>query len=153
VQGYTVSMIYLGACHCEAIGFAYETAVAPEAWLLRACMCRFCRTHGAATTSDRQGVLELVCRDSELLVRYRFGLRTADFWICRGCGVYLGAATIDGSSGIINTNAMVDRSMKLSAPYPMSYEGETVAARSERRRQRWTPLRAMNSGVVTIMSK
>ena len=146
-------MIYLGACHCEAIGFAYETAVAPEAWLLRACTCRFCRTHGAATTSDRQGALELVCRDSELLVRYRFGLRTADFWICRGCGVYLGAATTDGSSGIINTNALVDRTIKLSSPYPMSYEGETVVARTERRRQRWTPLRSMKSSVITILSK
>ena len=146
-------MIYLGACHCEAIGFAYETAVAPEAWLLRACTCRFCRTHGAVTTSDTQGALELVCRDSELLVRYQFGFCTADFWLCRGCGVYLGAATLDGRAGIINTNALTDRSVQLSQPYPMSYEGETAAARTERRRQRWTPIRSSSHGVVTIAPK
>jgi hypothetical protein len=143
-------MIYLGACHCEAIGYAYETAVAPEAWVLRACLCRFCRTHGAATTSDMQGALELVCRDPERLACYRFGLHTADFWLCRGCGVYLGAATIDGRSGIINTNALVDRSVQLSQPYPMSYDGETVAARTARRQQRWTPLRAAGTGVAAV---
>jgi hypothetical protein len=134
-------MIYVGACHCEAIGFAYETAVAPEAWVLRACMCRFCRSHGAATTSDQRGALELVCRDPDQLLRYRFGLFTADFWLCRGCGVYLGAATSDRRAGIINTNALVDRPAQLSQPYPMSYDGETSAERAARRQQRWTPLR------------
>jgi hypothetical protein len=146
-------MIYLGACHCEAIGFAYETAVVPEAWLLRACMCRFCRSHGAATTSDRHGALELLCRDPEQLIRYRFGLLTADFWLCRGCGVYLGAATNDGRAGIINTNALIDRTAQLAQPYPMSYDGETVTARAARRQQRWTPIRTASSGVVTIMSR
>jgi hypothetical protein len=146
-------MIFLGACHCEAIGYAYETAIAPEAWVLRACMCRFCRAHGAATTSDVRGSLALVCRDPELLARYRFALQTADFWLCRGCGVYLGAATSDGGAGIINTNALVDRSVQLSPPYPMSYDGETAASRTARRQQRWTPLRAANGGVVTITSK
>jgi len=146
-------MIYLGACHCGAIGFAYETTVAPEAWLLRACMCRFCRTHGAVTTSDTQGALELVCRDPELLARYQFGFRTADFWLCLRCGVYLGAATLDGRAGIINTNALTDRGLPLSQPYPMSYEGETAASRTERRQQRWTPIRASSQGVVTIAPK
>lgn len=146
-------MIYLGACHCGAIGFAYETTVAPEAWLLRACMCRFCRTHGAVTTSDTQGALELVCRDPELLARYQFGFRTADFWLCLRCGVYLGAATLDGRAGIINTNALTDRGLPLSQPYPMSYEGETAASRTERRQQRWTPIRATSQGVVTIAPK
>jgi hypothetical protein len=146
-------MIYLGACHCEAIGFAYETAVAPEAWLLRACMCRFCRTHGAVTTSDVHGALELVCRDAELLARYRFALHTADFWLCRGCGVYLGAATIDGRSGIINTNALLDRAVPLSVPYPMSYDGETSAARTARRQQRWTPVRTVGHDVAAIKPK
>jgi hypothetical protein len=138
-------MIHLGACHCEAIGFAYETALAPEAWVVRACACRFCRTHGAATTSDPAGALELVVRDAEQLLRYRFGLRTADFWVCRGCGVYLGAATSDGRFGIINTHALVDRSAlqaALPAPQTRSYEGESASERMLRRHRRWTPLRS-----------
>ena len=134
-------MIYLGTCHCEAIGFAYETAVASEAWPLRACGCRFCRSHGAVTTSDPCGALELTRRDTDQLMRYRFGLRTADFWTCRTCGVYLGAVTSDGRFGIINTNALVDRPVQLSSPQPMSYDGETAAVRTARREQRWTPMR------------
>lgn len=136
-------MIYLGACHCEAVGFRYETAIALAEWPMRACACRFCRTHGAATTSDPGGALELVYRDAAQLARYRFGLGTADFWLCRACGVYLGAATSDGRFGLINTNALVDRSVALSAPQTTSYDGETAAARMARRQQRWTPIRAL----------
>jgi hypothetical protein len=142
-------MIYPGLCHCEAIGFTYETAIAPEAWLVRACACRFCRTHGAATTSDPGGAIELVCRDIAKLARYRFGLGTADFWLCRSCGVYLGAATSDGRFGIINTCALVDRSLALPAPQGVSYDGETAVARNARRAQRWTPMRATGSSSVS----
>jgi hypothetical protein len=138
-------MIHLGACHCEAIGFAYDTTMAPDAWPMRACACRFCRTHGAATTSDPQGALELVVRDPELLTRYRFGLRTADFWLCRACGVYLGAATIDGRFALINTNTLVHRPAQLSPPHTMSYDGETATTRLARREQRWTPIRTGRS--------
>jgi hypothetical protein len=138
-------MKYLGACHCEALGFVYETQVAPAAWTMRACACRFCRSHGAATTSDPQGALELVIRDPSLLIRYRFGLRTADFWLCRACGVYLGAATGDGGFGIINTHALLDRPV-LPAPQAVSYDGESSTERVARRHERGTPIRAAGSG-------
>jgi len=133
-------MLHLGTCHCEAIGFTYETAIPPQAWPLRACACRFCRCHGAATTSDPQGVLQLACRDVDQLLRYRFELRTADFCVCRTCGVYLAAITIDGRFGIINTNALVDRNLPLGAPLAMTYDGETASTRTLRREQRWTPV-------------
>jgi len=135
-------MLYLGACHCEAIGFTYETAVAPTAWTVRACGCRFCRCHGAATTSDPDGALQLACRDAGQLIRYRFELRTADFCLCRTCGVYLAAITADGRFGIINTHALVDRRLPLPAAQERSYGGETAEARLARRAQRWTPVRA-----------
>lgn len=136
-------MIYRGACHCEALGFAYETALSPEAWTVRACGCRFCRAHAAATTSDPQGALELVARDPEQLQRYRFGLRTADFWVCRACGIYLAAVTGDQQFGIINTHALIGVDARLPAPQARSYDGETAAERVARRHQRWTPLRAI----------
>jgi hypothetical protein len=133
-------MIHLGACHCGAIGFAYETALEVAAWTMRACDCRFCRSHGAATTSDPAGALELTCRATDRLVRYQFSLRTADFLLCRDCGVYLGAITTDGRFGIINTNALIDRP-SLPPTTPRSYSGETAAGRTARRRDRWTPVR------------
>ena len=134
-------MLYRGACHCEAIGFTYETALAPEAWTMRACGCRFCRTHSAATTSDPEGALELIVRDPAQLNRYRFGLATADFWVCRACGVYLAAVTGDPQFGIINTHALIDRGLPLPLPQAVSYDGETPDGRLARRHQRWTPVR------------
>jgi hypothetical protein len=134
-------MLYLGTCHCEAIGFTYETAIPFQAWPVRACGCQFCRCHGAATTSDPHGALQLTCRDLDPLIRYRFGLRTAEFCVCRSCGVYVAAITVDGRFGIINTNALVDRGLSLSAALPMSYDGETAPERTARREQRWTPVR------------
>lgn len=133
-------MRYLGSCHCEAIGFSYETDLAPTAWPVRACACRFCRSHSAATTSDPHGALQLTLRDPARLSRYRFGLATADFCVCRDCGVYLAAITIDGRFGIINTHALVDR-LELAAPSSTNYDGETAASRTARRAQRWTPVR------------
>ena len=44
-----------GRCHCGAIGFSFRTAKTPDQWPLRACQCRFCRGHGAQTTSDPDG--------------------------------------------------------------------------------------------------
>ena len=47
----------------------------------------------------------------------------------------------DGDVGLVNTNALVDRSLPLSAPQAMSYDGETASARTARRHARWTPMR------------
>ena len=74
-------------------------------------------------------------------MRYRFGLRTADFLLCGACGVYLGAITTDGRFGIISTNALVDRPGQLPPVSAVSYDGETAATRLDRRAQLWTPVR------------
>ena len=131
-----------GSCHCGNLRVELETKRAPSDFPVRACQCTFCRRHGALSISDPQGRVTFHVGDERALVRYRFGLRTADFCICRGCGVYLAALTIDGRFGIINTHALVDRSLPLAAPLTMSYDGETATARTLRREQRWTPVRA-----------
>jgi len=133
---------YEGRCHCGAIGFVYRTALKGERWSVRACQCSFCRLHDALSTSDPQGGLAFEAREPELLQRYRFGGRTADFLICRRCGVYVGAQmTADGRvSGIINVHALRTPPSGLPTPVAMSYEGEGASERLERRSQRWTPM-------------
>lgn len=78
----------------------------------------------------------------EALQRYRFGLETADFLLCRDCGVYIGASieTPDGGFGIINVRALTDSISLPSSVEPASYDSEDVAARIARRKVRWTPL-------------
>ncbi|HEU0030945.1 MAG TPA: hypothetical protein VFQ53_09935 [Kofleriaceae bacterium] len=135
-------MKHSGGCHCGAIGFAFETALAPSAWAIRACQCTFCRAHAALSSSDPQGRLAFVATDPAHLVRYRFGLGTADFLLCSRCGVYLGARTVtpEGTFGVINVHALQPIPPDLAAPSPTSYDGEPAAARSSRRAQRWTPV-------------
>lgn len=76
------------------------------------------------------------------LQRYRFGLKTADFLVCSGCGVYVGAQieTPRGAFGIINTLAMTPRPAGLVAAVPADYDSEGSSERLSRREQRWTPL-------------
>jgi hypothetical protein len=131
-----------GTCHCRAVGFDYRTAIAPEAWPIRACQCTFCRSHGALSTSDSGGSLRFVEHASGALNRYRFGRKTADFLLCRNCGAYLGAVTRSqrGSFGIVNVRVLHSLLDRLQEPERMNYDAETLAERQTRRENRWTPL-------------
>lgn len=132
---------YQGRCHCGAIGFRYQTDIAPQNWSIRACQCRFCRAHHALSASDPAGSIEFDAAKPALLKRYRFGLRTADFLLCGKCGVYIGALieTDKGRFGIINTLALLEKPGELAAAEPMSYDGEDVSSRVARREDRWAP--------------
>jgi hypothetical protein len=133
---------YEGRCHCGAIGFVYRTGLPGERWSVRACQCTFCRAHDALSTSDPQGALEFHAGEPELLQRYRFGQRTADFLLCRRCGVYIGVQmeTDGGVLGVINIHALREPPPALPAATAMSYEGESRGERGSRRAQRWTPV-------------
>jgi hypothetical protein len=135
-------LLYEGRCHCEAIGFTYRTALPGDRWSIRACQCTFCRLHDALSTSDPQGGLEFSIRDSGQLQHYRFGGRTADFLLCRRCGVYVGAQMIAGDRalGIINVHALRESPPGRPPAVAMSYDGESTSERQERRMQRWTPV-------------
>lgn len=136
---------YAGSCHCGAIGFRYTTARQPADWSVRACQCRFCRMHDALSTSDTQGELAFSCKDADALQRYRFALRTADFLLCRNCGVYVGAVIeVDGRHfGIINTHALDSAPDDMADVGAISYDSENTAGRVARREERWTPVSAV----------
>ena len=133
---------YAGHCHCGAIGFEYATSLAPADWSVRACQCRFCRMHDALSTSDPGGRLTFVVDDPDQLQRYRFALRTADFLVCRHCGVYIGAViNADGTRyGIINTHALAAPPPDMAPVGAISYDDEDTDGRISRREQRWTPV-------------
>jgi len=132
---------YSGSCHCGAIGFTYSTQIAPADWSVRACQCSFCLAHNALSTSDPTGELRFSALDPGNLQRYLFGLNTADFLLCRECGVYIGAfiETGNGSWGIINTHALTDKLADISADTPVDYDSEITGNRVSRREERWTP--------------
>ena len=69
---------------------------------------QLCRRHAARTTSDPAGRVFFRIREETALVRYRFGLRTADFLVCRNCGVLLGAVLTSprGQFATLNVRAL-----------------------------------------------
>lgn len=130
-------MRHRGQCHCGAIRMAFESArpLAP-----RACQCGFCRRHGARTVSDPDGKATLALGGA--VIRYRFASKAADYILCATCGIYVGAvAEIEGRIlATLNLNAFDDPHPDLKG-IAISYDGESAAAKAERRLARWTPLR------------
>jgi hypothetical protein len=144
---------YDGGCHCGGLAFVFEASTPLEALGLRADQCSFCRAHGARNTSDPNGAMSIAVRDADGVMRYRFGLRTADFLICAHCGVYIGALMEhDGGRWFtVNVNAFRPPPRADFPITPADYDGEDVAARTARRTQRWTPVTAFTiSGRSTI---
>jgi hypothetical protein len=130
-----------GRCHCGNVELVLETSLRPEELSLRADMCPFCRKHGARTTSDPGGRVVITVHHPEQLLRYRFGLRTADFLVCARCGIYVAAVLKEGSSAwaTVNVNTL-DAVDRFTQPATLvTYEGESAAERSARRKARWTP--------------
>ena len=134
-------MRHPGHCHCGNLTVAFETAEPPERVPLRACLCTFCRRHGAVWTADPSGSLDVRVGDPALLSRYRFGLGTSEFLVCRTCGVPVAAiADIDGATyAALNANVLDDRSAFAQPPQPVDYDAEAAEDRIARRRRAWTP--------------
>jgi hypothetical protein len=135
-------MTWEGRCHCGAVGFAYTTRLAPAAWSVRACQCAFCRAHGACCTSDPEGSVRFRIAGPDAVVRYAFALRTAEFLLCRTCGVYVAAvvSTERGAFATVNLRMLTTPIPDLPPATPVSYESESREERIARRRRRWTPV-------------
>lgn len=69
-------------------------------------------------------------------------MRTADFLLCRECGVYIGAAieTDQGHFGIINTHSLAATPTDIAEVAPITYDSEDKQGRVGRREMRWTPV-------------
>jgi hypothetical protein len=130
-----------GGCHCGNLALRLHLSQAPEDTPLRACSCSFCRAHSTRTASDPHGSVEIWAEDWSLVEPYRFGSGTANFLICRRCGVYIGAVceTTAGTRAVINTNCLEDRAAFIRQPAPVDHDGETTEHRIARRAANWTP--------------
>jgi hypothetical protein len=135
-------MKYKGGCHCGNLWIEFETSLNPAEIELRACQCTFCRKHGSLAVTDPAGRLAIAAAHGKSFERYAFGLRTAEYLICKTCGVYVAAVTIGESEprGIAIVNCLDDRPRFTRAPLAVDYAAESRDQRVERRRRRWTPV-------------
>lgn len=134
-------MQHTGGCHCGNLRVQVRLTRAPADNRIRSCACSFCRAHGTRTVSDPQGLFEVWAADWAQVEQYRFGTRTADYLLCRRCGIYVGAVcdTAAGPRAVTNTNVLDDRDAFTQEPARPDHEGETTEARLARRAANWTP--------------
>ena len=132
-----------GGCHCGRLRVAFTTSRAVTELPLRACQCTFCRRHGALTTSDPAGEIELTVSEPPADGWYRFGMGMTEFWVCPRCGVYVGGYIESGGQGraVVNTHALDARAEFTQAPAAMDYGQESREERLERRLRVWSPAR------------
>jgi hypothetical protein len=130
-----------GGCHCGNLRVDLRLSQSPAETRLRACGCSFCRAHNTRTTSDPDGSADIRTADWSMVERYRFGTGTAEFLICKRCGVYIGAIgeTASGARVVININCLDDRSAFTQRPDPVDHDGEPTGDRLARRAANWTP--------------
>lgn len=130
-----------GGCHCGAIRYEFALTRPSEPILVRACGCNLCQKHRAVWTSDPDGAFRLILRDPLAANPYRFGTRTAEFHICRTCGVMPISTCLVGPRryAVLNIHTFegVDHGRMIERR--TDFEGETSEARLERRRRTWTP--------------
>jgi len=131
-----------GGCHCGNISVSYSTAVAPEDARPRACQCSFCRKHQSRAVSDPDGKLEITIHRNSAVNRYKFGIGSCDFIICRNCGVYIGGFMPDPGDdkgyATLMANCLDDQGRYPQAE-PTVYDGEDGEGKRARRRRVWTP--------------
>jgi hypothetical protein len=131
-----------GRCHCGNIAFLFTVLPEPQEIAARACSCTFCLKHGGVWASSPAGSLRIDVLDPVQVHRYAFATRTADFHVCRLCGVVpLATSVIDGREyAVVNIHSFEDVPEGLLRQSSASFDGEDEASRLARRARNWTPV-------------
>lgn len=108
---------------------------------VRECGCTFCQKHAGAWTSHRSSELAIEVDDHSLVSTYRFGTRTADFYVCSVCGVApFVLSDIDGKRyAVVNVNTFDDSGGLSYSSSRSNFDGEDTGSRLERRKRNWIP--------------
>jgi hypothetical protein len=132
---------YSGSCHCRNLALTLETDKAPDQLNVRTDTCSFCQKHHALYVSDPDGSVHIAVREASLVERYRFGTKTADFLLCKTCGVFVAAYTPEPALAVVNVNVLDARDSFLANPVQVAnLDGESLDQRVARRRAKWTPV-------------
>jgi len=137
-----------GKCHCGNIAYRLEWPETGKNIAVRACGCTFCTRHGGVYTSNPDAALSAWVADEDQVNKYVFGTKTAEFYICAGCGaVPFVTSTIDGKRyAVVNVNTFENVDPSELDASAADFEGESVAGRLERRQRNWIARVHIESG-------
>ncbi len=132
-----------GGCHCGNIAYRLywpeNTPGIPLGIPVRACGCTFCQKHGGAYTSHPEARLELRFADASRVEHYRFGTKTAEFLVCRTCGVVPVVTSMieDTIHAVVNVRSFDDVDPAEFEIAKTDFDGETTEDRLARRQRNW----------------
>jgi len=108
---------------------------------VRKCGCTFCQKHTGVWTSHRDAALSTRIVDESVVNKYRFGTKTADFFICSRCGIVPFVLSRIGNItyAVVNFNTLEDVAGIALSSFATSFDGEGKDARLDRRRHNWIP--------------
>lgn len=130
-----------GHCHCKNVSYELTTQKRWDEVVVRICRCEFCLRHRPRHWADPDGSITIAVETPEELVRYRFGHGTADFAVCRRCGVFCFAvAATDGQHrAVANLNLALARDDSPRETF-LEVLRENEQERTARRSANWTPM-------------
>ncbi|MGQ0523537.1 MAG: GFA family protein [Betaproteobacteria bacterium] len=130
-----------GKCHCGNIRYALDWPESTGHIPVRACSCSFCVKHGGRWTSHRDATLVVQVRDGPLIRKYRFGTKTADFYVCTACGTvpFVTSAIDHGLYAVVNVNTFEGVDSARLTENTTNFDGEGPGERLDRRKRNWIP--------------
>ncbi len=128
-----------GRCHCGNISYGLDWPGDESEIAVRTCSCDFCTMHGGTYTSHRDARLDASVRDSSRLSKYRFGTKTADFYVCSVCGaIPFVTSRIKGRLyAVVNVHTFVGIDRSAFREKVTDFDGETTESRLDRRARTW----------------
>jgi hypothetical protein len=137
-----------GRCHCGNISFDLDWPGDGSEIPVRTCSCDFCTMRGGSYTSHRDAHLSAVIRDPSRVSRYRFGTRTAEFYVCSRCGAvpFVTSMIRERLYAVVNVNTFVGVDRSGFSESVTDFEDESVDNRLERRAKSWIPNVSVREG-------
>ena len=130
-----------GSCHCQNISYDLLWPERASEIPVRNCGCTFCKKHGGAWTSHRGSKMKAKILDVSSVSKYRFGTKTAEFYICRACGVapFVTSEIDEHQYAVVNVNTFGNIDATSFINTSTNFDGEAKDDRLERRRRNWIP--------------
>jgi hypothetical protein len=128
---------HIGGCYCGNIYFEMVLLNPLKQYSPRECDCDFCQKHGAQYISDKDGKLIIKITEAQLL-KFRQGSMSAEFLICKSCGVLVAVCYQENTKiyASINIRAIKEKS-EIGLPTVVSPQNLAVKDKIDRWKQIW----------------